>query len=701
MEALRVDGRFLRRGAERVFLRMVTYGPFPGGWPDSPEQDFRRMRETGFDAVRLFSWPEAELLDAAAAAGMRVFAAPVWPQAVDLRDGEALARARQSLAGGLAATGSHPALAGVFVANEIPADLVRWMGPDWTRRRIEELIDFGRERAPGLIWAYANYPTTEYLEPGNADVTAMNVYLENGEDFRGYLRRLHHIAGDRPLVISEFGMDSGTHGEEAQARMLARAVGIAREEGAAGFTVYAWSDRWFNAGLEVTDWSFGLVDRQGREKPALAAVAAAGFSDGPAPRSPDFSVIVCTRNGAGRIGSCLESLLALHGEAPEIIVVDDGSEDATAEIVEARFPQVRLIRQEPGGLSAARNAGAMAARGEVLAFTDDDCEADPDWLVELGACLEKGWDAAGGPNLAPPASGWVEAVIASAPGAASHVMLDDEEAEHVPGCNLAVRRSAYFEIGGFDVRFHTAGDDVDFCWRLRDAGKRIGFAPNAFVWHHRRPCGLGYLRQQVGYGKAESLLMRKFPRRFSPAGDARWQGVIYTGSPVRAKGEAVIYHGPMGLAGYQGVLARMQPLRDLGAEFDTLWARGLLRAVSWLAPRLRAKARTGRFIGPVPPVELPIPEADAELSQGDDRPREVILRDWLAAGWEAAGSDDFWDLEKDGTRVLLACERFDHGRTRLLVRVWGNKSAVAGELRRQTAPARVSPGAGGDLSSPR
>ncbi|WP_353565280.1 glycosyltransferase family 2 protein [Haloferula sargassicola] len=672
MERLRVDGRFLRRGSERAFLRMVTYGPFPGGWPPDLGGDFQRIRAAGFEAIRLYSWPETELLDAAAGAGLWVFAAPEWPQAVDFRDGEALATARRSLAGGLAAHGRHPALAGVFVANEIPADLVRWMGPEWTRRRIEALIDFGRERAPDLIWAYANYPTTEYLEPGNADLTAMNVFLEDPRAFRRYLRRLHHIAGDRPLVISEFGLDAQRHGPAAQAELLAAAARIAREEGVAGFTVYAWSDRWFNAGEEIADWSFGLIDREGREKPALAAVRDVFGETPAAPEMPAFSVIVCTRNGGDRLLACLRSLGKLHGPKPEIIVVDDGSSDGSADRVETEFPAVKLIRQEPSGLSAARNAGAAAAGGGLLAFTDDDCEADADWLVELSRCFAEGWDAAGGPNLPPPPAGPVEAAIASAPGAASHVMLDDREAEHVPGCNLAVRRTSYFEVGGFDPRFHTAGDDVDFCWRLRDAGLRIGFAPNAFVWHHRRPCAVGYLRQQLGYGRAEAVLMAKFPRRFSPAGDARWQGVIYTGSPVRATGAAIIYHGPMGLAGYQGVIARMQPLRELDARHARPWTRALLACLGWLAPRLRAKARTGKFIGPISPRPAAIPAADAELSTWDARPREVILRDWLADGWRAAESGDFWDLEKSGTRVLLACERHDHGSTRLLIRVWGN-----------------------------
>ena len=651
---------------------MVTYGPFPAGRRTRPADDFARIRGAGFDAVRLYAWPSREVLDAAAAAGLGVWTAPSWPAAVDLRRGDALAMARASLAGALAESGGHPALEGVFVGNEIPGDLVRWMGADWTRRQIESLIAMGRRLAPHLIWAYANYPTTEYLEPGNADLTAMNVYLEERSALRRYLDRLQHIAGDRPLLVSEFGLDSRRHGRERQAEVLGGAIRAARESGAAGFAVYAWSDAWWNAGAEVEDWDFGLIDRGGGNKPALAAVASALAEPPPAPPATDFSVIVCTRNGLGRIEVCLRALAELRQASYEIIVVDDGSDDGTADRVAAGFPGVRLVRLPPSGLSAARNAGAAAARGAVLAFTDDDCEPDPWWLAELARGFAGGWDAVGGPNLAPAADGWQAAVVAAAPGAASHVMIDDHEAEHVPGCNLAVTAAAFHAIGGFDRRFRTAGDDVDFCWRLRDAGHRIGFAPNAWVWHHRRPTLAAYLRQQVGYGRAEALLMRKHPRRFTPGGDARWSGVIYTGAPVRALGEAVIYHGLMGTAGYQRVIARMQPLRDLDERFDHPLARAVLRLVSWWVPRLRARARTGRFRGPLRPKRVAEPEASAEAAFWTNDTREEILRDWLRRGWQPADPDADWDLEREGTRVLIACERHDHGHHRALVRIWGN-----------------------------
>ena len=213
MEPLSVDGKFFRSGESRVELRAVTYGPFPSGWPTDFAADFERIAAAGFNALRLYEMPPRRLLDAALTRGLRVFGGLRWPQAVDfLKDSRVPSAARVELAETLRDLEGHPALAGVFVANEVPADLVRWMGPVRVRRSIEDLIARGKEIHPDVLWCYANYPSTEYLEPENADFTAFNVYLEDESSFRKYLRRLHHIAGDRPLVISEFGLDSRRNG---------------------------------------------------------------------------------------------------------------------------------------------------------------------------------------------------------------------------------------------------------------------------------------------------------------------------------------------------------------------------------------------------------------------------------------------------------------------------------------------------------
>src|SRR5205823_776339 len=210
----------------------------------------------------------------------------------------------------------------------------------------------------------------------------------------------------------------------------------------------------------------------------------------------------------------------------------------------AGFPEVRVIRQANHGLSAARNAGLQAATGVIIAYTDDDCYVDRDWLTHLVHQFERTSAAAvGGPNLTPE-DGWLAACVAAAPGQPTHVLESDQVAEHVPGCNMAFRREALLAINGFDPIYRKAGDDVDVCWRLQQAGHWITFAPGAFVWHHRRQNPIAYLRQQAGYGEAEALLRFKHPDKFNGRGDGKWRGAMYGAAlPGLSLTNAIIYRG--------------------------------------------------------------------------------------------------------------------------------------------------------------
>ena len=157
----------------------------------------------------------------------------------------------------------------------------------------------------------------------------------------------------------------------------------------------------------------------------------------------------------------------------ETIVVYDGCDDDSATI--ARRHGTTVLETRHRGLSAARNAGALCAEGKIVAYLDDDAFPDPDWLNYIAAGLrDRRHGGVGGPNI-PPEGGRTAECVAAAPGGPIHVLISDREAEHVPGCNMAFRKRALEEIGGFDERFRVAGDDVDLCWRLQEAGWRLGF----------------------------------------------------------------------------------------------------------------------------------------------------------------------------------------------------------------------------------
>ena len=216
-----------------------------------------------------------------------------------------------------------------------------------------------------------------------------------------------------------------------------------------------------------------------------------------------------------------------------------------------------------------------------MAYTDADCVADEDWLRCLvQAMSDQSVPAVGGPNITPLSDGWSAHCVAASPGNPSHVMFDDRHAEHIPGCNMAFRRESILNLGGFDPQFRAAGDDVDFCWRLLDQGGAIGYAAGAFVWHHRRQTVGAYLKQQIGYGRAEALLHFMHPHRFSLSGHCGWHGRIYgsgaVGLPLVPER---IYYGTFGFAPFQTIYRHNQ----YGPWACVTWLEWHLVAVFFLA----------------------------------------------------------------------------------------------------------------------
>jgi O-antigen biosynthesis protein len=530
-----IHGRSILIEGRKLHVRGVTYGtfrprdgvPFPA--VEDVRRDFEAIVETGANALRTYVPPPRWLLDLAQEHGLQVMAGLAWEQHVAFLDDLDLARGiAAKVARQVSECEAHPALLCYAVGNEIPAPIVRWHGKAPVEDFLERLYWAVKGEDPEALVTYVNYPSTEYLELPFLDLAAFNVFLENERTYEAYLARLQNLSGDRPLLIAEVGIDSRRNGEQAQADALRWQVEHAFGTGAAGVFVFSWTDEWHRGGHEVTDWDFGLVDRQRRPKPSLAAVrgafATAPFS--PAGPWPRVSVIVCTHNGGQTLGQCLERVRDLSYPDFETIVVDDGSTDDSAEI--AREHGATLVQTEHRGLSFARNAGVARASGDVVAFLDDDAYPDPDWLQYVAATLRANAHAGvGGPNIPPDEDSLVADCVALAPGGPIHVLISDREAEHVPGCNMAFRKSALEEIGGFDERFRTAGDDVDVCWRLQESGRTLGFSAGAVVMHRRRDSVRRYLKQQYGYGKAEALLERKWPSRYNRAGSSRWSGRIY------------------------------------------------------------------------------------------------------------------------------------------------------------------------------
>ena len=352
-----IGGKFFFVGDHKLYLRGVSYGPFAVSghgfpFPDPPtlETDFRLMAELGVNCLRTFTVPPRWVLDRAAEHGLRVLITIPWAEHVCFLDDKALvAEIRGTVRAAGETCGNHPALFGFLVGNEVPPDIVRWYGPDRVRAFLRTLRDEVKERAPAALVSYANFPSTEYLDVTDfVDFVSFNVYLHREVDFRRYLSRLQNIAEDKPLVLTEFGVDSQRQGADAQAELLSWMIRAGFESGAAGTFVFSWTDDWFTGGAQIADWAFGLVDAQRRPKPAYHAVQAQYA--GPLPprleRTPRVSVVVCAYNAGRTMDACLESLRTLNYPDYEVIVVNDGSKDRTLEISERHKA---VYDADPGG----------------------------------------------------------------------------------------------------------------------------------------------------------------------------------------------------------------------------------------------------------------------------------------------------------------------------------------------------------------
>ena len=208
--------------------------------------------------------------------------------------------------------------------------------------------------------------------------------------------------------------------------------------------------------------------------------------------TPRFSVVIPAYNAAATLARAIDSVRAQTWPAHEIIVVDDGSSDATAEVAARYGDAVHLVRQPNRGVSAARNAGAAAATGDWLAFLDADDWYTPqrlqwhaEWIAEDATldCLTGDYeyrDAAGtllGTSMAQHASGRM--MLSKAAGSARVVMEAPEEiaafvADHFGDTHtLSVPRARFVELGGYPTGYKVC-EDVHFLTRLVAASRRIG-----------------------------------------------------------------------------------------------------------------------------------------------------------------------------------------------------------------------------------
>jgi GT2 family glycosyltransferase len=246
----------------------------------------------------------------------------------------------------------------------------------------------------------------------------------------------------------------------------------------------------------------------------------------------EVSVVVPVRDGARSLPALLESLASqdLGSEQYETIVVDNASRDGSGDVAAALG--ARVVVEGLPNRSRARNTGVEAARANLLAFTDADCTASPQWLSALLACRGR----------APLVAGPVEIEMGNRPNAIERFesfWRFDQQTTVTQGwaatANLMVERSAFEAVGGFDPGYRHIGEDADFCLRARRAGFELGYCQPAVVRHGaehelgpviRRAFFHGYSAAQVKRRLGVGHVAWRHPRPLlSPRAALAWHGI--------------------------------------------------------------------------------------------------------------------------------------------------------------------------------
>jgi glycosyltransferase involved in cell wall biosynthesis len=258
--------------------------------------------------------------------------------------------------------------------------------------------------------------------------------------------------------------------------------------------------------------------------------------------SANISVVICVYNGADTLADCLRAVEAqsLARDQFEIIVVDDGSTDDSAEV--ARRFQVRLQQGPHRGLAAARNTGWRTALGEWVAFTDDDCAPTRNWLLLLQCAVQRCQPGERVLGAAGRIVGFTSNLDVPRYVELRGGLNTDQHLEHplfpyAPMGNAMYRREALEVVRGLDERYYTY-ESCDLHTRLRrEYGGEFYYEPRAIVFHRHHTAWQDYFRQQYGYGRGVAQFMWHYRQEVPWSAHnelAAWVRVLKQGSAALA-----------------------------------------------------------------------------------------------------------------------------------------------------------------------
>ncbi|HEX3408714.1 MAG TPA: glycosyltransferase family 2 protein [Candidatus Binataceae bacterium] len=381
-----------------------------------------------------------------------------------------------------------------------------------------------------------------------ADLTYVRLARSEAAKLAVTIAALHRrLAGARPLVI-EFGEELFGHEE-----MVAHAFGL----GAAGVVAPAMRP------AASPGWRNGRMLGAGE----LSPFAQVPDSSVPLPASPPpVSVVVIARDDEATMAACLQSIESLHYPNYEVIVVDGGSIDRSAEIA-ANFaggrPR-RVMRERRVGFGAACNAAMRAARGQLIAFTRADCTVDADWLaLSVRTMIEGRLEGCRGPIYRAPVAAGIAARAIASLVQPIEVEVEQDRAVLLSQRNMIVRKASLIAVGGFDARFVEGGADAELSARMIEAQMTLGWCAAGWVWRGASG-GVGeFYHRRIRHGRIDARLRLEYPDIFgSAAGRAQRATILHDGQGAGRAHDGIVIRSLSKLFSLSGALAEALAYRQ-------------------------------------------------------------------------------------------------------------------------------------------
>jgi len=317
--------------------------------------------------------------------------------------------------------------------------------------------------------------------------------------------------------------------------------------------------------LRLTAAGTGLVDRlvagdpvprSGGAQRLVRRLLDAGMAHPRPGRSPfartDVTVVIPVRDRSDDLAATLAAI----GDVAAVVVVDDGSEDSAVEGVARGHRATYLRHAHTRGPAAARNTGWREASTTLVAFVDADCEPQPGWLERLLPHFGDPCVAAVAPRITSRIPSTLPDALARYETAVPTLDRGPDEAlvrprsrvPFVPTAALVVRYEALAALGGFDETMRV-GEDVDFVWRLHEAGRSVRYDPSVQVSHPARATAAAWLHQRFEYGTSAAALAQRHGSAVAPLAVSPWSALAWalaglgaplTGSAVAAASTALL-----------------------------------------------------------------------------------------------------------------------------------------------------------------